>query len=95
MNLDGFSILCRLADRNKSDKSGSVAAAVVYLAPFMRNPAAWRKEQISPYKPSHNFFLALAGIGLGKPEYVELQKSVGVESGAWMDLVSLLIASST
>jgi hypothetical protein len=99
MNLDGLTMLCRLAERRgvdlwsyKTAASGSVERAVAYLAPFVRNPASWRKPQIRPYAPQSNYFLLLAGIGLRRPEYVAEQARVGVSGSAWGDVLSLLLA---
>jgi hypothetical protein len=99
MNLDGFAILCRLAERAKVDlwryrgqSGGSVEGAVAYLAPFIKDPARWRKQQIRPYEPRSNYFLALAGMGLSRPDYVGEQKRVGTSRAAWGQLLALLLA---
>ena len=101
MNLDGFTLLCRLAERDGEDlwrfrapASGSVERAVEYVARFVSDPAAWRKRQIRPYDPSRNYFLALAGIGLGRSEYSAMQRKAGMPDDAWGEILALLLAGS-
>jgi hypothetical protein len=100
MNLDGFTMLCRLAEhagvdfwRYRTETSGSVERAVAYIAPYVDHPANWRKPQIKPYEPSSNYFLAFAGIGLKRPDYLAEQKRVGTPRGAWGDVLALLLAA--
>ncbi len=79
MNLNGFSILCRIAEVNgealwafRTPDGLSLGQAVRYLTPFIMDPGRWKKKQIQPYKNGNAYFLLLSGLGLGKPEYSDL-----------------------
>lgn len=98
MNLNAYSLLCLLAERQGVDLWGfqaptgaSVARAVAYLAPFVSKPPNWTHQQITPYKPGDAYFLAVVGRGLQRPEYVDLYRKMPAGSGSWFDLLALLL----
>jgi hypothetical protein len=79
MNLNGFTLLCRMAEiqgealwQFKTAQGSSLAQAVAYLKPFVEDPSTWKKQQISPYQNNNAYFLLLAGMGLNKQEYTDL-----------------------
>jgi len=98
-NAEAYSMICRIAQANGVDlwnvrtKDGATFATVVdYLTPALKDPAKWRKEQIAAYQTDGSYFLAFAGMGLKKPEYVALYRTVQAPSGgAWSSLVNLLV----
>lgn len=98
MNLNGFSLLDRIAERQgvnlwrfRAPDGASLEAAVRYLAPFVAHPETWRKQQISPFQPGQAWFLAVAGLGLKSPEYVALWRSLPLDKGLWPLLLSMLV----
>ena len=78
MNLNGFSLLCRLAEirgqdlwRFKGPKGASVLVAIGYLFPFVKDPNLWKKQQITRFAPESVYFHALAGLATGNSEYLK------------------------
>ena len=99
MNLDGLALLCRIGQLWSADlwefeaeNGASPAKVVAYLLPFLREPANWKKPQITPVQTDRYLFPALAGWGLGKPEYVETQKVLGCEEKEFCRWVRMLMA---
>jgi hypothetical protein len=98
MNLNAFSLICRLADRRginlwtyQAPSGASVLKAVSYLAPFVQAPETWRKPQIAPYHPDQAYFLALFGQGLDRPEWLESYRRLAKPGGSWSRLLHLLV----
>lgn len=101
MNLDGLALLCRMGQFWKMElwdyeapNGASIAKSVAHLMPFLESPEKWRKQQISPFQPSHYFFPALAGWGLGKPEYLAAQQKFGCEGREFSRWIRLLLAGT-
>ena len=97
-NAEAFSMVCRIAQVRGADlwtvrtRDGATLSAVIdYLMPYLKEPDKWRKEQIAAYQSDGAFFLAFAGMGLKKPEYVELFRTLELPSGAWPSLVDLIV----
>ncbi len=98
MNLDGFAVLCRLAEKREVDlwrfrlpNGAGVATAVEYLAPFVEDPSKWLKPQIEPYRPGRAYFLALAGMALEERRYTELYRKLAKPNTPWLWLVELML----
>ncbi len=99
MNLDGLALLCRMGQfwnmelwEYEAANGASVAKSVAYLMPFLEDPAKWSKPQIGPYDRSRSLFPALAGWGLGKPEYLTAQQKFGCEGREFSRWVRLMLA---
>lgn len=99
MNLDGLAVLCRIGQLWELDlwefeapNGASAAKAVGYLLPFLETPASWTKQQISPVQRDRYLFPALAGWGLGKPDWVEAQRRLGCEGREFSRWVRMLMA---
>jgi hypothetical protein len=78
-NLEAFTMICRIAQVQGVDlwtvraKGGATLATVIdYLEPYLSDPRKWNKEQIADFPNDELYFLAFAGMGLKKPEYVAL-----------------------
>lgn len=98
MNLDGFSLLCRLAAFRgvdlwnfKTPDGAGVLTSVEYLAPFVAAPSRWRKPQITPITLSRGYFVGLAGMAANRREWVELQQKIGHPGGSWGVLFDMLM----
>ncbi|MBN9660047.1 MAG: alginate lyase family protein [Acidobacteria bacterium] len=98
MNLDGFSLLCRLAAARgvdlwnfKTSDGAGVLTSVEYLAPFAAAPSRWKKPQITPISPARGYFLGLAGMAANRREWVELQQKTGHPGGSWGLLFDMLM----
>src|ERR1017187_8036083 len=82
MNLDAFSVLCRIAERNgvnlwsfKTPAGIGVAKAFGYLSQYLQLPDTWKKQQISKFSPDGAIFPGLAGLGLHSPELLAAYKA--------------------
>ncbi len=101
MNLNGFSLLCRLAQNQGLDlwhfrdaKGSGMEKAVTYLAPYVLNPGRWGRKQIQPYQGDHAFFLALAGVGLYSEEYISSYKKIRQLDSSWPLLIEMILNTS-
>jgi len=99
MNLDAFSVICRVAATNGQDlwsyrthQGVGVVNAFDYLTPYVLHPETWKKEQISKFNPDSTFFPGLAGIGLPSKTlaeaYAKLPRS---NSSPWTQFLNLLV----
>ena len=98
MNLDAFSMTCRLAQLKgidlwnvKNSKGASVAKSMEYLFPYIKDPSTWKKEQIEKYGNSEKRFLAFGGMALDKPEYLALYKEESSPASSTNDPFVLLL----
>jgi hypothetical protein len=99
MNLNGFAVLCRIAEvqgenlwQFKTAKGISLAQAIAYLKSFVADPSSWRKQQITPYENNNAYFLLLAGMGLQKQEYTDLYCRLKKSDDLFVLELELLVA---
>ena len=72
--------------------SGATLASVVeYLEPYLTDPKKWTKEQITDFSNDGLYFLAYAGIGMKKPEYIALYRKLERPESAWLGLTDLIV----
>jgi len=97
-NLEALTTICRIAQVQgvdlwtlKNKNGASIATVIDYLEPYLADPKKWAKEQISEFPNDGLYFLAFAGMGLKKPEYVELFRKLERPEGAWLSLMDLLL----
>jgi hypothetical protein len=97
-NLEAFTLVCRIAEVHGVDlwtvraKNGADLNSVIkYLEPSLTEPHKWGREQISDLDTEALYFLALAGMGLKKPEYITLYQKLEHPDRAWLSLVDLLV----
>jgi len=88
-NLEAYVWICRIAQEQGVDlwsaraKSGATIGTVIdYLSPYFSKPRKWPKEQISDFRNDGLYYLAFAGMGLKKPEYVALFRNLERPEGA-------------
>jgi hypothetical protein len=100
MNLNGFTLLCRMAEVQGEDlwrfttaQGISLTRAIDYLKPFIADPSSWKKQQISPYQNGNAYFLLLAGMGLKKQEYTDLYCRIKKGNDIFALELELLVAS--
>ena len=72
--------------------NATIVTVTDYLQPYMADPRKWSKEQINEFNNDSLYFLAFAGMGLKKPEYIALYRKLERPEGAWLSLVDLLVA---
>jgi hypothetical protein len=97
MNLDAFSVICRVAEldgvdlwRFHTDKGIGVEKCFDYLMPYLLRPETWRKEQIADYSPNGYVFPALAGLGLHSAELVSAYRKLPRSGSGWVQFIDLL-----
>lgn len=97
-NLEAFTLVCRIAAVQGVDlwtvrgKNGSDLSSVIdYLKPALSNPRKWSREQTTDLDTDALYFLAFAGMGLRKPEYIALYQKLEHPERAWLSLVDLLV----
>jgi hypothetical protein len=101
MNLDAFSVICRLGQIAGQDlwhyrtPSGvSVEKAFHYLMPYVLDPAKWKKEQIGKYNPRGCIFPGLAAIGLPSPDLLAAYRELPRDQSPWVQFAGLVVESS-
>src|ERR1019366_1822876 len=69
----------------------ALANVVEYLEPYLTDPKKWTKEQITDFSNDGLYFLAYAGIGMKKPEYIALYRRLERPESAWLGLTDLIV----
>jgi hypothetical protein len=97
-NLEAYTSICRIAQVQGVDlwsvhtKNGATLGTVIdYLAPYFSDPRKWAREQVADFPNEGLSFLAFAGMGLKKPEYVALFRKLERPEGAWLSFVDLMV----
>ena len=98
LNAQALAITCRIAEVHGVDlwhtqtrRGASMDTVVAYLSPYLAEPRKWPHEQIGELPNDSLDFLAFAGMGLKKPEYLQLFQKLEKPEGAWMSLVDLMV----
>ena len=101
MNLDAFSVVCRIAQINGLDlwtfrgpKGAGVQKSFHYLAPFIVHPTTWKKQQISKFNNDGTFFPGLAAAGLHDAELLAAYQALPRGSSPWTQLIDLVVKTS-
>jgi hypothetical protein len=97
-NFEALTIVCRVAEVHGADlwnlhaKNGvDLNAVIKSLEPFLADPHKWGREQVSDLDTESLYFLALAGMGLKRPEYIALYQKLEHPDRAWLSMVDLLV----
>jgi hypothetical protein len=98
MNLDSFSLLCRLARLDGVDlwhfrtaKGIGVETAFSYLLPYMLRPQTWKKPQIDEYDAGIHYFAGLGGIGLPSERLLSAYLGIPRADTPWVQFVDIVI----
>jgi Alginate lyase len=97
-NAEAYSMICRMAQVQGTDlwsvqtrRGTNLATVIGYLSPYLSDPKKWNKEQITEFQNEGLYFLAFAGMGLKKPEYIALYHKLERPAGAWLSFVDLTV----
>jgi hypothetical protein len=97
-NLEALTMTCRIAQVQnvhlwavEGKGKATLATVVDYLEPYLADPKKWNKEQVADFQNDGLYFLAFAGMGMKKPEYVALFRRLEHPEGAWLSMVDLLV----
>lgn len=101
MNLDGFSVLCRIAQINGEDlwryrtpQGIGIEKSFSYLMPFVLDPGSWKKQQIARFEPDSTVWLGLAGLGLDSSALLAAYRGLPRATAPWVQLVDLLVRTA-
>jgi len=102
MNLDGFAVLCRLAEldgvdlwRYRTPKGIGIEKSCHYLLPYVVQPQTWSKPQITPYDQDRSIFPGLAGLGLRSHELLAACRKLPRAQAPWLLLIDLLVRTAS
>ena len=97
-NLEALTMTCRIAQVQNVNVwtvpgkgKATLATVIDYLEPYLADPKKWNKEQVADFQNDGLYFLAFAGMGMKKPEYVALFRKLEHPEGAWLNMVDLLV----
>ena len=97
-NLEAYTMLCRIAEVQGIDlwsvqgkNSSTLATVIDYLKPQLADPRQWSREQTNDLETDALYFLAFAGMGLKKPEYIALYQRLEHPDKAWLSVIDLLV----
>jgi hypothetical protein len=97
-NLEASTLICRIAQVQgvdlwslKTRNVATLATAIDFLVPYLADPKKWAREQGSDFPSDGTYFLAFAGMGLKRPEYVALFRKLERPEGAWVSLIDLIV----
>jgi hypothetical protein len=101
MNLDAFSVLCRIASVNsvnlwnfRGPKGAGVIDSFRYLIPFVQHPESWKKQQISKFNNDGTFFAGLAGVGIPDAKLLEAYKTLPRNTSPWTLFLDLVVKTA-
>jgi Alginate lyase len=96
-NLEAMATVCRIAQVNGVDlwnlqaKSGATLTTVIdYLQPYLTEPRKPPKEQVADVPNDGLYYLAFAGMGMKRPEYLAAYRKVEHPDNPWLNLVDLI-----
>jgi hypothetical protein len=94
---EAMATTCRIAQAqgvdlwNTQAKGGATLAAVIAsLTPHLADRKKWDREQMAEFEADGIYFLAFAGVGMKKPEYVTLYREFEHPDSAWLSFVDLI-----
>jgi hypothetical protein len=97
-DLEASTVVCRIAEVQGVDlwslhgATGSNIGTLINSAePYLSDTRQWSREQASDLETDGLYFLAFAGMGLKKPEYLALYQKLEHPDHAWLSLVDLLV----
>lgn len=98
-NLEAMTTVCRIAQVHGVDlwgakaKNGATLGTVIeYLLPYLSDPKKWAKEQIAEFANDGLYYLAFAGMGMKRPEYLDLYRKLVRGASAWFGLADLIVS---
>jgi hypothetical protein len=96
-NVEAMSTVCRIAEVNgvdlwtaKAKNGATLGTAIDYLVPYFSDPKKWGKEQIAEFSNESLYYLAFAGMGMKRPDYIALYRKLEHGDSAWLGIVDLL-----
>jgi len=98
MNLDAFSLLCRLAQNDgvdlwsyRTSRGIGVETAFRYLLPYVLDPAKWKKQQIDQFNQGEHYYPGVAGIGMPSSDLWKAYLSLPRDRSAWVQFLDVAL----
>jgi hypothetical protein len=98
-NLEGIATLCRVAQVrgveiwNARTRNGvTVAGLIDSSMPNVSDPKKWNRDQFADFQGDGVYFLAFAGMGLSRPDYIALFRKLERPDSGWLAVVDLLVS---
>jgi hypothetical protein len=99
LNVEAFTVICRIAQVHgvdlwnvQSKNKATLGSVIDYLTPYILDPRKWTREQVTDIQTDGLYFLAFAGMGLKKPDYIATYRKLERPEGAWLATVDLLVS---
>jgi hypothetical protein len=100
-NAEAMTMTCRIAQvagvnlwSVRASNGATLPTVIDYLSPYLSDPRKWTKQQISEFRNEGIYFLAFAGMGMKKPEYLAMYHKLERPEGAWLAFVDLIVGRS-
>jgi hypothetical protein len=97
-DLEGSTVVCRVAELQGVDlwslhtaNGSNIGTLINAVEPYLSDPHVWSREQATDVESDGVYFLAFAGMGLKKPEYIALYQKLERPEHAWLSLIDLLV----
>jgi Alginate lyase len=97
--LEGMATLCRIAQvrgvelwNTRTRGVVAVAGLIDRSAPNVSDPKKWNRDQLASFQGDGVYFLAFAGMGLSRPDYIALYRKLERPDSGWLAVVDLLVS---
>lgn len=97
-DLEASTLVCRIAEVQGVDlwsvhgaNGSTIGTLINSVEPYLSDPRLWSREQTADLETDGQYFLAFAGMGLKKTEYIALYQKLEHPDHAWLSLVDLLV----
>lgn len=97
-DLEASTLVCRIAEVQGVDlwsvhgvNGSNIGTLINSVEPYLTDPRLWSREQTADLETDGQYFMAFAGMGLKKPEYIALYQKLEHPDRAWLSLVDLLV----
>jgi hypothetical protein len=97
-DLEASTVVCRIAEVQGVDlwsihgaTGSNIGTLINSVEPYLSDARLWSREQVTDLETDGLYFLAFAGMGLKKPEYIALYQKLEHPDHAWLSLVDLLV----
>jgi len=101
-DLEASTVVCRIAELHGADlwnlhtaNGSNIGTLISAVGPSLSDPHVWSREQATDIESDGVYFLAFAGMGLKKPEYLAMYQKLERPEHAWLSLVDLLVGRWT
>jgi len=98
-NLGALTTLCRIAQVHgvnlwslRAKNGATLGTMIDALDPALSDPHRLAREQIPDFATDSVFFLAFAGMGMNRPDYVALYRKIEHPDTAWLNVIDLLVS---